>query len=354
MPPKKYTTFETEFGTFSVHAHADKIAAIIEECDKAQESARDSHHNLFVISKLGYALKASNEALGMPGGLLDTPVGTCAYYNELLAMEEDEQEYSSDMSPLSWSTRAWEFLAGGVFSNLPDNVDLVALKPVARLIAGEKKAAIAEGLTESEKGEIKGFVRGMGLGLQTLSKGLEYFVGAQKMREINERCDMGHGEEFNSAHCYLNGQVDKIKDAFPPKFYELVCERDARPWLIFPFARELYEHYEADYERTVEFMKELFKSGGLHQEALDALDDTARPLEQRLALLQDSRDAWEKKREERRKQREEERARNPQPPRPASNPANEAYWAEKERKRRLGEQGREKIRSCGKRRVREA
>ena len=354
MPPKKYTTFETEFGTISVHAHADKIAAIIEECDKAQESARDREHSLFVIAQLGYALKASNEALGMPGGLLNTPVGTCAYYSELLAMEDDEQMYSSDMSPLSWSTRAWDFLAGGVFSPLSDNVDLVALKPVARLIAGEKKAAIAEGLTEFEKGEIKGFVRGMGLGLETLSRGMDYFVGVQKMREIIERCDLGDGEQLNSAHCFLNCQVDKIKNAFPPKFYELVCERDARPWLIFPFARELYEHFENDYDRTVEFMKELFRSCYVNKETFDALDDTARPLEQRLALLQDSRDAWEKKLEERRKKREEECARNPPQPRPASNPSNEAYWAEKERKRRLIEQGREKIRSGGgKRRARE-
>ena len=351
---KARTKFQSSLGEFTAVANANKIQAIADERDAAKAQVVVLTD---LVKQLPHLVDGEGEGLPWWSRYGEKPTGfhvpmdyvreapcETPFYHAIDDALEDKFVLNQVDCPhpnLRRSSDAWEVLAGGVWVDVSHIQDLEEAKAIARLVVGEEKAAIAEGLTDADKAEFKIFMKGLRMGLSMAS------MAADAKTKDDDRMDH-YEEKLCAKGNWVRESAAKFKDQFPPKLYALFCEPDARAWLVFPFARELYAHFGGDYDRTVKTLQDAFhrcwdaSQGGDYTFGAK-LDDTKKSIKKRVKLVEDgAREDAERDAAARARWAEEcaeRRARH------AANP--ELYRrpeSEFARKRRLGKEGRVAIR----------
>ena len=265
MSKRDRHVFKSKLGEFTAVANASKIAAIVDERDKAVAD-RYSMNRFMCI--LGYGPdfaghpvwgKGRGFKLSFVDDVVDAPCSTEMYYpieriHEALAGAENPWgEYEA--KSFFQTTFAFEALSGGLFTTLP--VDWTAeqleeAKATERDIIGEEKAAIAETLTEMDKVEIRAAFQGINYAFRLVGE----MEGEYEDKIRGGICGFDEG---NKMYADWTRKLGLHKDLLPEKMYKLLLLPDERPWLVFSFGRAAFlDLYNRNYTKTTKLMDMLF------------------------------------------------------------------------------------------------
>jgi len=351
---KQRTSFQTSFGTFTAVQNTKFIQAISDERDKACMhvlTTKRVFRDLHIIVNGESLTWAGHHGFDLP--MLEFDDGAyeaTGWYQVTESLTEKfsprDLDYGRIVS-MNRCTGVWEALtSGGVFVELSDcpeyNRDPDKAKRIARIIMGNEKAAIAESLTEKDKIEFRAFVAGMNASFTMAS--VPPAVGVQA-GDDDDDYDCGGPEMYHALFNWIRERAAACKGHFPPKFYKLVCEPDERPWLIYRFAREVFDHFQGDYTRTVDLFVEAGDQVGQSPVAPGEvplyihLDDTTIPIKDRVKLVKRAVRKQEERMKIAQEARLEKKAISAKYPRPE---------LERERKQRFGKEGRAAIKSAAK------
>jgi hypothetical protein len=347
---KQRTTFRSTLGEFSVVANAAKIAAICEERDEAVEKVAEMAGFLSNISTRVHGADGTHNGMPKWGSMwgYSVPMSSLYGYQDesdhcaALRWANEDCGWCYDDYPdakLVRSTGAYEALTGGLFTTLPVDWDAAKLeeaKKIERLILGDEKAAIAENLTDVEKVEFRGVMKGLEFSLGMLGK--------VPFKETKEAEDFGYSlDGLVEGSLWVRKRAAACAGTLPPKFFKLVCTPDERPFMCYTYVRELYDYFGGNYERAKgEYFATRFACwDGTIKGAV--LDDTNVPIAERIALVKTAKDKanaevmarraeWDRDLEERRRHARAN---------PHLYKREEDHW---QRQRRLGKDGREAIR----------
>ena len=162
---------------------------------------------------------------------------------------------------------------------------LACAKSVARLICGEVKSAIAESLTPTETAEFHGILAGLKAGLRMAQ---EFPDPSTAPRDIGSN----QADRFTLGSNWVRARARTIQSMVPDRFYKLLLEPDACPWLMWPVMRKVHEHFKGDYAETARFCEraihELSEQAGEPDSEIgeprlrDVLDDDSLPIADRV------------------------------------------------------------------------
>ena len=379
--PKDRTAFSTTEGTFSAVANGKYIQTMSDERDAAVWREWELRAAVTGLDKLASPRMPGWEAwstevncgrndfeLTMCSCFSMDPLNSVSFYQPLYSATQETFPVDEDnwyqATPFR-ATHAWEALAGGVFGRLPTDwtpEQLEEHKRLARLICGDAKAAVAETLSPTDKAALVATKEGLVAGL-TMASMLPGSLAAPTSAPISwEPGTKSRARVDAGLATWARAAMAKHKERLNPKFVALVCEPDERPMLVFPFFREAFEHFNKDYERTAKFAEltiaHLFSlseetAPGEEEDVTmqDVLDDTSRPIAERVAAIE-RLEAEARARAQARAQGYAQRdppAKKRGPPAKKRKRRREMPWDEWGRRRRLREEGQAALRKQNKR-----
>lgn len=212
----------------------------------------------------------------------------------------DEPENESDNYTvradnwLEWSmvgnSMIWDLLLGGVINTPPDGWTGDRSDPrwtefadIARSVMGEARFELALSLTAEEKAAFRGFAMGVKFMGPMIVDALPFEAAVEEEEEeappspkvfgngSDDDSDDGSEAEAEEFARYKKRKYDgptknearlraaALRERMPPKFYELVCAPDERPYMVLGTVREAYKMYGNDYAKAALIGKEMFE-----------------------------------------------------------------------------------------------
>ena len=253
-------TFHSNLGSFTAVANKHKIQAICDErdeCLREKHKLREKHNNLReTFHTLGmYVFPNINNATPR-NGLIPTYMAVDGIHNDWSEYEAIDNLTRWD--PSTWTARlprATLVRTTGMVDVLIPGANIESsradeAKAIARLVCGDEKTAAAQALTHLEIAEFRGITKGIQLMLDMIGK--QPSVDVENMAEEFSPC-LQNTAKSNSR--WITKCVPLAKGSLPPKYFQLYCTPDERPWLVFALARKLYAHFDGDYDRAVQVFR---------------------------------------------------------------------------------------------------
>jgi hypothetical protein len=292
-------TFNSTLGTFTAVANAHKIAAIVEERDKAVTKNNEKEAFLERL-ELGAFSQCDKMEWGKERGfelsLVHDAGESIGDYPRVLDLFKYQFKngvvYDYDMAGTVFPTTfAFEALSGGIFGELPrdwTNDELVKAKEIERDIIGPVKAAVAESLSLEQKAEVRSAVQAIDFAIK-----MTHSVMANTDYDRCNDLDNVYSSVGKFVTWYRH--AEKFKSTLPPHVYTLLMVPDEHPMLCFKFARSAYHFFNKDYSKTKKVVKNVLFSGATCYPKLSdlrkMLEDESIPIKKR---IDDLEEAWMK------------------------------------------------------------
>jgi hypothetical protein len=259
---KKPMTFHSSLGSFTAVANKHKIQAICDERDerlREKHKLREKHNNLReTFHTLDMYVFPNMDSVVPRNGFIHTYTTVNEMQNMWGAFEAIDNLTRLDQSTWTDLPRATLVRTTGMVDVLIPGANIESFhaedadeaKAIARLVCGDEKAAAAQALTPLEIAEFRGIEKGMQLMLDMMGK--QPSVDVENRFEEFSPCFQATAKS-NSR--WITKCAPIAKGSLPPKYFQLYCTPDERPWLVFAFARKLYAHFDGDYDRTVQVFR---------------------------------------------------------------------------------------------------